>query len=78
MGWTIGLNLKDLKSTVLIHQEYSHAYPSLIFDVDISSFLDKAFHCVVMAIAGCSMQWSPLMERNIHFKDIVGMLDVVI
>ena len=45
-------------------QQYGHTYPSVVFATDISSFLDKPFHCVITTFAGCSMQGSPLIERN--------------
>ena len=49
------------------HQKCSFTYSFLIFDVDGSSFFNKAFHCVVMTFAGCNMQGSLLIEvtRNI-------------
>ena len=40
-------------------------YPSVIFDVDISSFVNKGFHCVLMAFTSCSMQGSSLREKQI-------------
>ena len=39
-------------------------YPSFIFDVHISFFLNKAFHCVVMAFDGCNMQGSLLSGES--------------
>ena len=45
-------------------QQYGHTNPSLVFATDISSFLDKPFHCVNTTFAGCSMQGSPLIEGN--------------
>ena len=54
----------NLKSAVhCYHHEYSLTYPTLISDADISSFLHKAFHCVVTAIVSCNMQGSALIER---------------
>ena len=41
-----------------------HAYPILVTNVDFSSFLNKAVHCVLVASFSCQMQWSPLMERQ--------------
>ena len=35
-----------------------------IFDVLVSSFLDKVFHCVVMTFAGGNMQGSLLIGEN--------------
>ena len=46
------------------HQEYNFTYPIFILDVYVSSFLNKAFHCVVMTIAGCNMQGSLLIEES--------------
>ena len=40
-----------------------HTYPILVTNVDFSSFLNKAVHCVLVASFSCQMQWSPLMER---------------
>ena len=54
------------------HQPYGHTYPSLLFEADISSFVDKIFHGEVMAFACCNVQGSSLTERN---KD-VAMLAV--
>ena len=50
------------RSTVI----YMHSltYPIFIFDADISSFLDKALHYVVMAFTSCQVQRSHLMERK--------------
>ena len=45
-------------------QQYGHTNPSVVFATDISSFLDKPFHCVNMTFAGCSMQGSPLIQRE--------------
>ena len=39
-------------------------YPSFIFDVHVSSSFNKAFHCVVMVIAGCNMQGSMLIGES--------------
>ena len=44
--------------------EVVHAYPILVFDVDISSFHDKAIHCEAMTIVSCNMQGSALIERK--------------
>ena len=41
-----------------------HTYPIFIFDVDVSSFLNKAFHSVVTAFACCNVQSSLLMEEK--------------
>ena len=43
--------------------------PIFIFDVDVSSFLDKAFHCVVTNIASCNMQVSPLKGETNSKKE---------
>ena len=46
---------------------FSHikiTYTGIISDVDISSFLNKGSHCVLMAFSGCSMHGSPLSERS--------------
>ena len=48
-------------------QQYGHTNPSVVFATDISSFLDKVFHCVITTFAGCSMQGSPLIERENKF-----------
>ena len=57
-----------LKSALLnYHQKYSFTNPIVIFDVHVSSFLDKTFHCVVTAFAGCNMQGSPLIEESNKF-----------
>ena len=52
------LNLCTLYSIVL------YSYPIIIFNVDISSFVNKVFHYVFMASSSCNMQGSWLMERN--------------
>ena len=52
----------NLKSTVLIYRN-SLTYPIFILDADISSFLDKAFHCVVMVLSNRNMQRSPLIKE---------------
>ena len=44
-------------------------YPSVIFDVDISSFVNKGFHCVLMAFTSCSMQGSSLREKEFSSSD---------
>ena len=58
--------LYEISSRLLnYHQEYCFTYPSFIFDADVSSFLNKTFHCVVTDFASCNMQGSPLIgERN--------------
>ena len=58
------------------HQHYGHTYPSLLFEADISSFVDKVFHSEVMAFACCNVQGSSLIERNNLFKDVVAILAV--
>ena len=67
--WTIELlarclliKFSDAYPTLIPH--LPHTYPILIFDVGISSFLNKTFHSVAMAFAGCNVQRSLLMERN--------------
>ena len=49
---------------LIYHPQYGHTYPLPVFDADISSFLDEAFHCVVTTIVSCNMQGGPLMERK--------------
>ena len=39
-------------------------YHIVIFDVHVSSFLDKVFHCVIMAFASCNMQGGPLVDET--------------
>ena len=39
-------------------------YPTLIFNVNTSSFLNKASHYVIMANSSCQVQGSHLMERK--------------
>ena len=39
-------------------------HPILIFDVHVSSSLNKAFHCVVTTFAGCNMQGSLLIGEK--------------
>ena len=46
------------------HYEYSFTYPSFILDVHVSSFIKKAFHCVITATAGCNMQGSLLIGES--------------
>ena len=46
------------------YQEYSFTYPTFILGVHVSSFLNKAFHCVVTAFASCNMQGSPLIGES--------------
>ena len=60
-GQTIGLLCVRYS---ISNQEYSFMYPGFIFDVDVSSFLDKAFHCVVTAFASCNMQGSSLIGKK--------------
>ena len=38
------------------------SYPILMFDVDVSSFLNKAIHSVITAFARCNVQSGLLME----------------
>ena len=42
----------------------TYDYPILIFDVDLSSFLNKTFHSGVMAFFSCNVQRSLLIERK--------------
>ena len=78
---TLVIQDQQAKNLVLtsptIIQEYSHAYPSLVFDVDISSFLDKAFHCVIMVFSNRNMQRSPLVKK-IKKKYAGGVISSVI
>ena len=61
MGNRIGNQVLSLLSPVLTyHQGYSLTYPSIIFDVAVSTFLNKDLCCVVMAFACCNVQGSPL------------------
>ena len=41
----------------------SLTYPIFIFDVDISSFLNKTFHSVSFTFYNCNVQGSFLFER---------------
>ena len=52
----------------------SFTNPSFIFDVDVSSFLNKAFHCVVTAFASCNMQGSFLIGE----RKVVALTAIVI
>lgn len=54
------LNLCTLSGIV----SYNFTYSIIIFNVDISSFFNKAFHYVFMASSSCNMQGSRLTERN--------------
>lgn len=50
----------------LNHQFYglvSYTYPMIILDVDISSLLNKEFHCVATAFASYNVQSSLLVEK---------------
>ena len=61
------LHTSKLKSAVnKYHQEYGHTYTILIFDADISSICNEAYHCVVMASCSCSVRGSPLIEKIIR------------
>ena len=46
-----------------------HTYPILVFAIDVSSFLNKALHCVSKAFLSCNMQGSLLIEKK--KKDVV-------
>ena len=39
------------------------AYPMHIFAVDISSVINKEFHCIHTKFSNCNVQRSPLIER---------------
>lgn len=52
------------------HQHYGHTYPSLLFEADISSFVDKVFHSEVMAFACCNVQGSLLIMKA-NFKKVL-------
>ena len=43
-----------------------NTYFLIIFTIyiNIRYFINKIFHNVFMAISGCNMQWSPLIERK--------------
>ena len=43
---------------------YSHTYPTVIFDPDISSFFNEVFYCVLVVFTHCNMEGSPLAERK--------------
>ena len=53
-------------SSSYLYQEYGHTYAILIFDADISSIFNEAYHCVVMAFCSCSVQGSPLIENTVR------------
>ena len=46
------------------HYKNSFTYPTFILDVYVSSFLDKAFYCVIMGIAGSKMQGNSLIGES--------------
>ena len=56
----LGMRLTEAQIVVLI---VTHTYSILIFYVDLGSFLNKAFHCVVMAFFSCNVHGSPLIDR---------------
>ena len=56
------MKMNEMEKTVCI-VPYTH--PQVISDADISSFLNKAFHCVPTTFPSCSVQRSPLNEKNI-------------
>ena len=74
MGWTIGLfglqsgTKTQIRTTKLQSEVQLFTYPFLIFDVHVSSFLNKAFHCVVTTFAGCNMQGSLLIGESNKFE----------
>ena len=43
---------------------FYHTYPILVFAIDVSSFLNKALHCVPKAFLSCNMQGSLLIEKK--------------
>ena len=53
-GWEGGYNTYS----------YSHTYPTVIFDADISPFFNEALYCVLIVITHCNMEGSPLTERK--------------
>ena len=36
----------------------------VVSDVEVSSFLNKVFHCVIMAFASCNVHGSELVEET--------------
>jgi len=65
-----------MDSCIIPQKELKFTHPFLIFDVNFSSFRDKAFHCVVMAFFCCSMQRSPLIKRA-NFKKVIIMIQLL-
>ena len=58
----------SLYSGIILSSVGETTYPIFIFNVDISFILNKAFHCVELAISSCNMQGGLLIERMKHFK----------
>ena len=57
----IAHHLTNLK---LLPTGLHYTHPIIISDVDLSSFLNKPFHCVCMFLFSCDMQGSLLIERR--------------
>ena len=45
----------------------SHTYSLFIFDVDNSSFVNEALHCVLISFTSCNVQGSLLSEKEEQF-----------
>ena len=64
------LKLRATQTPILAElQMFYHTYPIFVFAIDVSSFLNKALHCVPKAFLSCNMQGSLLIEKT--KKDVV-------
>ena len=46
-----------------MHAKHHLMYLNAILNVDISSFVNKVFHYVLLVLSRCNMQGGPLIEK---------------
>ena len=50
--------------TLIYHPYFGHTYPFLVFDAEVSSSLNKAFHCIATTFFSCDMHRSLLTVKK--------------
>ena len=71
---TVGKGAHYSRSSAVLTLSFS--YLSFVLDVDICSFANKGFHCVLMTFLSCNVQGSSLIENENKVQRVVKIVNM--
>ena len=57
--------------TPISSANHSHTYPTFVFDVDFSSFINEVLYCVHIVFSHCNIEGSLLTEKKKRADPVV-------